>query len=154
MSMLLVQTELQKVMNTIMVGDGTLTGLLPKRRDDATRPAVFDDVPQNQAFPYVVFGDFTSTAFRAKASPGEDILQTLNVYSDVPSMVTFYAIGDRLMELFGDESGSVFNAFPVVDNHVIGSWFESAARFRNPDQAADWVRRLELTFRMRVQNDP
>lgn len=47
-------------------------------------PPVYDDVPENVAFPYVVIGDDVSAAFDDDCGSGADSMVTIHVWSTYP----------------------------------------------------------------------
>lgn len=43
---------------------------------------IFDEVPINTVFPYIRIGDFESSSWRTHSRPGEQVLITINIFSD------------------------------------------------------------------------
>ncbi len=64
--------ELQKSIYTTLTGDGTLMGMIS---------GVFDNVPDNQAFPYIAIGDDTLGDWSTFARLGQQATLTLHVYA-------------------------------------------------------------------------
>ncbi|GIP38640.1 hypothetical protein J31TS4_19200 [Paenibacillus sp. J31TS4] len=63
---------IQQAIYRILTGDA---GLMSRIK------GVFDDVPENQAFPYITIGEMTSGPFRTFSRFGEEATITLHIWS-------------------------------------------------------------------------
>lgn len=66
--------ELQKAVHAALTGDVALVGLLGG-------PRVFDDVPQQSAYPYVALGSSTERDWSTSTEDGAEHVLTLHVWS-------------------------------------------------------------------------
>jgi hypothetical protein len=99
---------LQKAVYQILNTDSALLTLIQ---------GVYDEVPQNSAFPYVVFGRFETTDWSTKTSTGSQCVMNLHVYSDV-GKTQILAILDRIYEIL--QQGNL----NVEGHHLVAMRFE------------------------------
>lgn len=73
--------ELQQAILDRLEGFSALTALLASD-PRASRPAIYDHVPQDAAFPYVVVGDTTALEWDTDTSTGHEHTVTLHAWSE------------------------------------------------------------------------
>lgn len=107
--------ELQIAIYTALNADGTLGGLID---------SIYDNVPDNAVFPYLVIGEFTSVTFDDKTSNGTNTTVTLHAFTqdrdkhlvhdilartyDLLHTVELSVTGQTLIELRSDNFLQVF----------------------------------------------
>lgn len=88
---------------------------------------VLDDVPQGQAFPYVVIGEDVATIFPVLDRDGEDIDVTIHVWSR-------YAGRRQAKELMGKVREALHDQrLSVAGHHLVGLRHTFATVFTEPD---------------------
>lgn len=125
---------LQKAIGDLLTAD---TILMAKVK------GIFDEVPENQEYPYVTVGEADSSSYRTHGRHGENVLVTLHIWSQSPGNQESLDIQDDLNRLLGDIVG-----LPVDDFEFVGSWFDSTKTLRAPDGI---TRHVVARYRMRVQ---
>lgn len=103
---------------------------------------VFDEVPQNQPFPYVTIGDMTSTPWRTMSRFGEEVTITLHIWSQQKGFREAYEILDDLNRLLADQ------VIPVLGWDVAACWYEFSDTIRDPDGV---TKHIPVRYRMQVQ---
>jgi len=101
--------ELQKAIYSRMINYSALTSLLATD-PRSTSPAVYDHVPQDATFPYVVVGDTTMAPFDTDDSTGNDATVTIHVWSEYRGRIETKEIQD-----------AIYNALHRNDLTVTGS---------------------------------
>lgn len=123
----------QTAMFTTMTGDSALSTLVGGR--------IYDDVPQNQVFPYVNFGSWTSIPYLTHERGGEEVTITLHCWSVYRGWSELQGIVEQLNRLFG-------NSDLVVQGYdVVKSYYEYSALLRQLDD----VRHAPVRYRLLVQ---
>lgn len=89
---------LQTAIFTALNGDVTLTGLVN---------AIYDNVPDNAIFPYLVIGEFTSVTFDDKTSDGANTTVTLHAFTQDRDKQVVHQIIARTYDLLHNAELSV-----------------------------------------------
>ena len=113
------QFAFQERLYATLNGDATLTNTLGA--------AVYDEVPEGSAYPYVNIGEETATAFDTKDLAGSQITINLHVWSQYKGSKEAKNIMDRVHTLLHDTSLS------VTGFNLINLRFEFADILRDPD---------------------
>lgn len=88
---------------------------------------VYDNVPQDTAFPYIVIGDDTSIPFDTDDSIGSEVTCTIHVWSR-------YRGKKEVKEIMGAVYASLHRAsFAIADGALIECVSEFAESFVDPD---------------------
>jgi Protein of unknown function (DUF3168) len=112
--------DLQKAAYAALAGDASLTGLIGSG-------AVYDHVPQQAAFPYVVIGEARVADWSTGTEPGSEQLLTLHVWSRYEGKREAYAIADSIRSRL-DEA-----ALTLEDNRLINLRHQFSDLRRDPD---------------------
>lgn len=123
--------DIQKGIYDELTGDATLMGLVT---------GVFDDVPKDQEYPYVVIGTDTETNFNTFDKQGREVVATIMIYSQYAGFKEAKTILNRIVELLDYESITLSNfnlvyirydagdtSYNTIDE---GRTKQAAARFR------------------------
>lgn len=102
---------------------------------------IYDDVPQNEIFPYVSFGEFTSVSYRTHSGPGEEISVSIHVWSKYDGFKEAENIASIINSCLGDAP------LEVVDHETIRCFFDYASGLRDTDN----VRHITLRYRVLVR---
>ncbi|WP_201319142.1 DUF3168 domain-containing protein [Paenibacillus sp. EPM92] len=106
---------------------------------------VFDEVPQDQAFPYVVFGEFTSTPYKTFGRGGENVEAVIWVCSRYKGFKEAIDIGGVITELL---DGDVDTKLTIAGYEHVMTKYKSAQTQRDNDGT---TRYAILTFDILVQ---
>jgi len=99
---------------------------------------VYDAVPENTDYPYIVIGDDFATDWGTKSFPGWSVLVTIHIWSDYKGWRETKAIMDAA------EQALCTNEF-VLQNHTIAVLLpESAQVLRDPSGLRHGVLRLRV----------
>lgn len=90
--------ELQKAIFLVLDGDATLGALID---------SIYDYVPDNAVFPYLVIGDFTSVTFDDKTSDGANTTVTLHAFTQDKDKQVAHQIIARTYDLLHNAELSV-----------------------------------------------
>lgn len=90
--------ELQKAIFLVLNGDATLGTLIN---------AIYDNVPDNAVFPYLVIGEFTSVTFDDKTSDGANTTVTLHAFTQDRDKQVAHQIIARTYDLLHNTAISV-----------------------------------------------
>lgn len=119
--MALPQSEMITALVTAYRADTALQGLIT----GASSPSwnIYDAVPTNQAFPYVVLNDITSTVGAALTMPygkANDLLVQIDVFSRYPGFQEAQKIASRIDDLTNEQSfplsGGFVNYMTLINN--------------------------------------
>lgn len=88
---------------------------------------VFDYVPENQAFPYVVIGEFTSGPWETFQRYGEEVIITIHVWSRYSGMKQSEKIMDDLNRLLARKM------FFIDGWGNVGTWLSGSSTLIEPD---------------------
>lgn len=113
------QWVLQQAIYSRLSGDAALTTTLGA--------AVYDDVPDSAAFPYVAIGDVTETPRDTMGTTGRDTTVTVHTWSQYEGSKEVKQIQNRVDELLDRWSPTVAGWNSV---HMQQEFFET---FRDPD---------------------
>jgi len=83
---------------------------------ERTGRKVFDDTPENEVFPYITMGVLTGRNWSDKFNPGQEVYQTIHIWSQYAGKKEVLQIGDEVLQALTRtplDLGSGFNA--VVD---------------------------------------
>jgi hypothetical protein len=94
----------QTALLTILGADATLTGLL------GAAGRILDDVPEGQAYPYVVLGDHLSTLDGSHTSFGRQVSETLHIWTKKKGNKTGQDILARIDALLNNQPDRVTDA--------------------------------------------
>lgn len=101
---------------------------------------IYDAVPDDEVFPYVVLGDETATDWSGKADAGLDVAQLIQVFSRADGFREAKEIGERV-------AGALTAGTLLVDGQrVLDVALDGTETFRDQED-----RRLVLRFRIRLQ---
>ena len=153
------QLYLQPALYTLLTADSALVALLAKDVRDGSSPGIFDAVPADQPFPYLVLGEFESSPFLTLTRHGEEVIAVMNAYSQ-----------DRKLEAGGKGGGgnkvlldvlerlntllAGVTSITVANFDFLGSWYESANILKEVDGAGVITRHLIARYRMVMQQTP
>lgn len=139
----------QKALVTRLRADTTLAGLLAAiKAVTPSTPAVMDDVPEGQSYPYVVVGEHLSIPGNDLTSYGRQITETLHVWTKTRSMTPGQAIASRIVRLL-DHQDRALTALLTADGHRcvrISHEFDQALRDPDPQ-----IRHHILRFRIETE---
>ena len=110
---------LQSSIYSALNNDSNLTGTL-----GAT---IFDDVPENSAYPYIVLGEDTANEYDTKDVKGSTSSLTIHVWSEYKGSKETKQIMDRVHDLLHDSNLS------VSGYNLINLRFEFSDIKRDPD---------------------
>lgn len=122
-----------------LTGDATLTALIT---------GVFDEVPDNQPFPYVTIGDFDSSEWRTHDRPGYEVVGSIHVWSKARGNKESLDIGNAIGRLLGDRTD-----IPLVGFTLVASWFQDSNIIKTRDADGVQGRNVIYDYRLRVQQD-
>lgn len=122
----------QAVFNTLS-NDATLANLVT---------GVFDDAPENQAYPYVVIGDGTEIPFRTFGRDGSDTTITLHIWSDYGGYREALQILNQVNSLLDGQ------AIAVAGYDQVYLLYEQGDPMRDPGGI---LRHIPARYRMVVQ---
>lgn len=102
---MLASNEVQAYIASTMKGDNTLTNLAN----------IYDDVPDNTSFPYVVIGESHEGPFKTHSRNGELLTQTFHIWSRAEGFKEAKAIAEAIRPLFDAVSFTTasFSGFSV-----------------------------------------
>lgn len=142
--------DMQKAVYTLLVADATLVALLAKDvRGAGTGPGIFDEVPENQPYPYIEIGEFTSREFRTLTRSGEELTMTNHIWSQAPGNKQALEILKEMNRLLGDVTG-----IAVTDHLFIASWFEFYDILKDKEEGGDlFTRHIPARYRIKIQDD-
>ncbi len=101
---------------------------------------IFDQVPQDQPFPYVTIGEFTSVPFRTHSRFGEEITVTMHIWSQAEGYMESATILDQLNKSLADV------AVAVEGFGEVGFFYEFSQALREPDGVT-----RQMPFRYRLK---
>ncbi len=127
---------LQAALVARLRGDSALAALLaPVRGVSPATPAVVDEPPEGQEYPYVRLGDHLSTPDNTHTSFGRDVTETLHVWTRARSAAPGQAIATRIGELL-DHQVAALSALLEDDGHrcvSIRQTFDQALEDPDPE---------------------
>lgn len=94
---------LQTAIFSLLSGDSTLDGLIGNNR-------IYDEVPQNSAYPYVVIGEETTIDNGTKDRDGQEFTLTIHIWSRYRGGKQTKEIAERLYTLLHNTDISVSGA--------------------------------------------
>ena len=99
--------DLQTILNSTLNGDSTLDGIVGNNK-------IFDNVPQDTTYPYVVLGNITALNRGTKTLDGNDYVLDIDVWSTYRGKKEISEAMERIYELLHDTTYSVSGADMVV----------------------------------------
>jgi hypothetical protein len=99
--------DLQSAIYTVLNADSTLDGIIGDNK-------IFDNVPQDTAYPYVVIGNFTVTNRGTKSLDGNEYSLDIDVWSTYRGKKEISDAMERIYELLHDATYSVSGADMVI----------------------------------------
>tara|TARA_R110002050_G_scaffold251760_1_gene390050 strand:+ start:30 stop:437 length:408 start_codon:yes stop_codon:yes gene_type:complete len=99
--------DLQTILYSTLNGDSTLDGIVGNNK-------IFDHVPQDTSYPYVVLGNITTNNRGTKTVDGNEYFVDIDVWSQYRGKKQISDIMERVYELLHDTSYSVSGADMVV----------------------------------------
>jgi hypothetical protein len=127
-------TEIQQAIYSRLTGDATLMGKIT---------GVFDQVPENQPFPYVTIGEYTSVPFRTMTRFGEEVTVTLHIWSQYNGFKEALDILDDMNRLLADKEDITVTGYDLV-----ACFYEFSETLRDPD---GMTRHVPVRYRFIVQ---
>jgi len=115
------QWPLQQALFAALSADATLQGML------GSPARVFDHVPQDSAFPYVVIGEATSGPFDGKTENGMEQTLTIHAWSRYRGLKEVKQIMAAVTASLDDQ------ALAISGHTLVLLRFELAATFLDPD---------------------
>ncbi len=88
---------------------------------------VYDNVPQNTAYPYIQIGDETMKDSGTMTDQGVEVTYTLHVWARDRGKVVVKELADRIYQLLHEQD------IPVLDQDVYLCRFEFFESFTDPD---------------------
>jgi len=125
--------EVQKAMKTLLTADSTLSAIIV---------GVYDSVPTNSDFPYLVFSDSTNTANNLFGHNVRDLTMTIHIFSRYEGFKEAYQIQDRL-EAVLDHATLSLNTL-----HAVYCEYEFSTSLRDPDGITLHV---PVRFRLKIE---
>jgi len=117
---------LQQAIHSRFAGYADLTALLASD-PRFSQPAIYDHVPQNAAFPYVVIGETTAAPFDTDTSTGGDYTATIHCWSQ-------YRGRKEVKEIQAELYNALHRHDLVVSgNHTVTCEWEYAETVLDPD---------------------
>ena len=99
--------DLQTILYSTLNGDSTLDGIVGDNK-------IFDNVPQDTSYPYVVIGNINVANRGTKSLDGNEYSVDIDVWSTYRGKKEISQAMERIYELFHDTSYSVSGADVVV----------------------------------------
>tara|TARA_R100001163_G_C4928974_1_gene105760 strand:- start:102 stop:509 length:408 start_codon:yes stop_codon:yes gene_type:complete len=99
--------DLQTILYSTLNGDSTLDGIVGNNK-------IFDNVPQDTTYPYVVLGNITALNRGTKTLDGNDYVLDIDVWSTYRGKKEISEAMERIYELLHDTTYSVSGADMVV----------------------------------------
>lgn len=96
-------TALQTAIYSLLSADSTLDGLVGNNR-------IYDEVPQNSAYPYVVIGEETTIDAGTKDKDAQEFTQTIHIWSRYRGSKQTKEIAQRIYTLLHNVAISVSGA--------------------------------------------
>lgn len=115
-----------------LTGDATLTGMIS---------GVYDYVPENAAYPFVVIGEALETPDNRHGGFGRETVITLHVWSQYEGYAQALRIGERVTALLDHQPLTI----PTVSH--IATRFEFAQTLTDPEPPGN-IRHLVLRYRV------
>lgn len=131
---------------TVLTGDATLMALVR---------GVFDAVPENQPYPYIVLGESTEVPFRTFGLNGHEITRTHHIYDQdgavfkgvaASGSARGYAVMNRMIQVL-ESALPTISGFAVVDYA-----YEFGQAMRTTDDAGATYRHIPVRFRCVLQD--
>ena len=116
------QLAVQAAILTTLQGAGSLTMLLA-----GGASSIFDHVPQDSAYPYVVIGEATARDFDCKSSDGMEQTLTIHTWSRYRGLRETKQIMAAIVEALDQE------ALTITGHNLVLLRFEFSATFLDPD---------------------
>lgn len=101
---------------------------------------VFDDVDEDQGFPYVVIGEATENPFNTFGKNGKESTITIHIWSDYKGFKEALDILKQLNSLLDDAN------FTMSDHNLVLIQYDNAQTIRDED-----LRHVPVTYRVIVQ---
>lgn len=103
---------------------------------------VFDDVPENQPFPYITIGEMTSGPFRTFSRFGEEITIMLHIWSRYKGFKEASEILADMNRLLADQ------ALEVPGYDVVACFYEFSQTMRDEDGI---TRHIPVRYRIQLE---
>ncbi|MFF9146321.1 DUF3168 domain-containing protein [Streptomyces sp. NPDC014861] len=139
MSAPLAMLAVQGAVYAVLSADATLTGDLGV--------GVYDAVPEEASFPYVVLGEATEVPANSQDRHGRDVVITLHVWTRALGHTEGLEIGQRIQALLDHQPLSI----PGLDH--VATLFEFGQTLVDPEPPGD-IRHLVLRYRVRTEQPP
>lgn len=105
---------------------------------------IFDHLPEGQAYPYVVLGEWTETPANSHDRFGRSSVLTLHVWSQYRGFAQAYEIGARVMAVLDHQP------LPVEGLRHIATRYEMGLTLTDPEPPGD-IRHLVQTYRITTE---
>jgi hypothetical protein len=140
---------LQAVVVALLRADSTLAGLLAtvKNVSPAT-PAVVDNPPEGQAYPYVRIGDQLSTPDNDHDGFGREITLTLHIWTKTRSMGPGQAISERVGQLLDHQADPLSARLAAAGHRCVTIRQEFDQALTDPDPE---LRHHVIRFRVQTE---
>ena len=99
--------DLQSIIYSTLNGDSTLDGIVGNNK-------IFDNVPQDTSYPYVVIGNISVNNIGTKSLDGNDYSVDIDVWSQYRGKKQISEAMERIYNLFHDATFSVSGADMVT----------------------------------------
>lgn len=110
--------QLQQALYTVLSTDATLLALVPR---------IYDDVPEDTAFPYILLGDVSETPMDTFAKKGRIATATVSIFSMQKGFKESLTIANRIDELLNR------NSFPLSTYSTVYTMYKMLSTQRLSD---------------------
>jgi hypothetical protein len=142
------ETPLQRAIVARLRGSGALTALLaPVKDSNPAVPAVIDEVPEGQRFPYVRVGEHLSIPDNDLTSFGRQVTVTLHVWTKAGSMGPGQAIADVVVGLLDHQDRALTALLTPYGFRCVRIDHQFAQALDDPDPA---IRHHVVRFRVEI----
>ncbi|MEW2635264.1 DUF3168 domain-containing protein [Streptomyces sp. NPDC048389] len=128
----------QVAVHGALTGDAVLMDLIT---------GVFDHLPEDQAYPYVVIGEATESPDNAHDRHGNQTTVTLHVWSQYRGYTQALTIAARIIQVLDHTALSI-----AGHRHVV-TRYESSQTLTDPEPPGD-IRHVPMRFRIVSEVDP
>jgi hypothetical protein len=128
---------IQQAIYQRLTGDGTLMGLIT---------GVFDDVPEDRPYDYVVVGEVTTAPDNHHGGFGRSVVATLHVWTRSRGFASALAVEDRVVQLLDHQP------LPIPGHDTVSVRFEFSQTLVDPEPPGD-IRHIPIRFRISTEQE-
>lgn len=122
--------DIQKAIYQALTNDVTLMAKIT---------GVFDEVPENQDYPYITLGETTINPYNTFGRKGKDTTRTLHIWSD-------YEGNKEVLEIFSDIERILDNGITLQNGTLVNIEFEFAETIKEEN-----IRHMVIRYRIVAQ---